>query len=137
MLIRRHCHHYQRSGMYDKIKAFALYFERTWINGSYPVSLWTHFDNCGPRTMNFAEGFLMPNPSMRNFMNWLQKFQNEIQFRQMQFNAGRSVKPRPALFFPMAASDRSGDTPLTADNVCVKITNLLRIHYNDSILMFN
>ena len=69
------------SSMFDKIKAFALYFERTWKSGSYPPTLWTHFDNCGPRTTNVAEGwhnflnhrFGMPHPSMRNFMHWLQK----------------------------------------------------------------
>ena len=42
-----------------------------------------------------------------------------------------------ALFFPMTARGRSGDTALTANNVCMKITKLLCIHYNDSILMFN
>ena len=75
------------SGMYDTMKAFALYFERTWITGSYPVSLWTHFDNCGPRTTNIAEGrdkslnhrFAVPHPFMRNFANWLHKCQYEIQ----------------------------------------------------------
>ena len=45
------------SSIFDNMKAFALYFERTWISGSYPPTLWTHFDNCGSRTTNVAEGW--------------------------------------------------------------------------------
>ena len=52
-------------------------------------------------------------------------------------STGGQQGERPALFFSMAARNRSGDTPLTADNVCMKITNLLCIRYNNSILMLN
>ena len=51
-------------------------------------------------------------------------------------STGSRQGERPAVFFPMTARDRSGDIPLTADNVCMKITNLLCVRYNDSIRMF-
>jgi len=65
-------------------------------------SLWTHFDNVGPRTTNLAEGwhnslksrFGMPHPSMRNFLHWLQQCQYEVQCRALQLEAGRTPKPR-------------------------------------------
>ena len=42
----------------EKIKKFREYVFNTWItNGSFPVSLWNHFENQGPRTNNHVEGF--------------------------------------------------------------------------------
>ena len=59
------------------------YFQRTWMSGSFSLDLWSHYDNIGPRTTNLAEGwhnfmnhsFRIPRPSMRNFLDWLQKCQ--------------------------------------------------------------
>ena len=38
-----------------KVEDFIKYFE-TWVNGDYPISLWNHFGNNGPRTNNHLEG---------------------------------------------------------------------------------
>ena len=40
----------------DKVEDFIRYFEKTWIKGDYPVSLWNHLNNNGPRTNNHLEG---------------------------------------------------------------------------------
>ena len=87
-----------------KCNAFASYFEATWITGDFPPTLWTHFDNDGPRTTNVAEGyhnslntsFGVPHPSLRTFLDWLQRRQFEVQCRGLQLAAGRSPKPRRA-----------------------------------------
>ena len=50
-----------------------VYFETTWISGDFALSLRSHFDHCGPRTTNLAEGFHnsmntcfgIPHPSTR------------------------------------------------------------------------
>ena len=94
------------SALYGKLLAFSAYFERTWMSGSYRLSLWSHYDNIGPRTTNAAEGwhnqlnhsFGMPHPSMRNFLHWLQKCQFQVQCREIQLAAGRPTKPRSAVY---------------------------------------
>jgi len=40
-----------------KTAAFAAYVDATLINGSFHATLWSHFDNLGPRTTNLAEGW--------------------------------------------------------------------------------
>ena len=88
------------------LQAISAYFERTWICGDFLPSLWTHFDNNGPRTTNVAEGwhsslntqFGVPHPSLRVFLHWLQHCQFQIQRRAMQLTAGRSPKPRRAVY---------------------------------------
>jgi len=85
-----------------KLLSLSAYFERTWICGDFPPSLWTHYDNNGPRTTNVAEGwhsslnsqFGVPHPSLRVFLHWLQQCQFQVQSRAMQLTAGRSPKPR-------------------------------------------
>jgi len=85
-----------------KAAALALYVERTWIFGDFQPSLWSHYDHNGPRTTNVAEGFHngmnsrfgMPHPSLRLFLDWLQKCQYEVQCRLIQLDAGRPPKPR-------------------------------------------
>jgi len=85
-----------------KLSEVAAYFGRTWINGDFPVSLWSHYDHVGPRTTNHAEGFHsslnsrfgVPHPCLRTFLNWLQKLQFEVQARMIQLQAGRAPKPR-------------------------------------------
>jgi len=50
-------------------------FQRTWIQGDFPVTIWSHYDNLGPRTANIAEVFHnslnsrfgMSHPSLRLF----------------------------------------------------------------------
>ena len=39
-----------------QVEDFIKYFEKTWINGDYPISLWNHWNNNGPRTNNHLEG---------------------------------------------------------------------------------
>jgi hypothetical protein len=89
-----------------RLSQFAAYVERTWISGSFPASLWTHYDNDGPRTTNVAEGwhsglnttFGISNPSMRMFLDWLQKCQHEVSCRSIQLAAGRPPKQRKAAY---------------------------------------
>ena len=74
-----------------QLAAFSSYFEKTWMNGSFTIRLWNHYDNVGPRTTNLAEGWHnslnyslgMPHPSASNFLHWLQKCQYEVQFREI------------------------------------------------------
>jgi len=89
-----------------KIVALMTYVESTWIKGDFMPSLWTHYDNNGPRTTNQAEGwhnslnsrFGMPHPSMRTFLDWLQKCQYEVQVRGIQLAAQRSPKHRNKIY---------------------------------------
>ena len=77
---------------------FSAYVSSTWISGSFPVSLWTHFDNDGPRTTNIAEGwhnslisqFGVSHPSMRVFLDWLQKCHSML-FIYVCTGTGRKV----------------------------------------------
>ena len=94
---------------YDKINAFTLYFERMCITGSYPVRLWTHFDNGGPRTSNIAERwhnslnhrFEMQHP-VTPVRTELHELAIEVPIRDsvppMRLNAWRSVEPRSAVY---------------------------------------
>lgn len=94
-----------------KMVALSRYFERTWIAGDFPPSLWSHFDNTGPRTTNVAEGwhsslnshFGTPHPSLRVFLDWLQKCQYQVQIRGIQLAAGRSPKQRRATYVQLDA----------------------------------
>jgi len=64
-----------------KARALAAYFESTWIVGDFPASLWTHYDNLGPRTTNVAESFHNglnsrfgnSHPSLRLFLYTLKR----------------------------------------------------------------
>lgn len=40
-----------------KMLLFSKYFERTWMEGSFPVPLWTHIDNTGLVTFNVFKAF--------------------------------------------------------------------------------
>jgi len=90
----------------DKFIAFVDYLERTWITGLFAPSLWTHFDNEGPRTTNVAEGwhnglnssFGISHPSPRMFLSWLQRNQNEVAARGLQLKAGRPPKRMSAVY---------------------------------------
>ena len=85
-----------------KLQALAEYFKRTWISGQFPPSLWSHYDNLGPRTTNHAEGFHsslnarfgLPHPSLRSFLHWLQQMQFEVHCRILQLESGRPPKRR-------------------------------------------
>ena len=90
----------------SKMESFSAYFQSTWLEGSFPPSLWNHFDNTGPRTTNLAEGwhnslnhsFGMPHPSARNFLHWLQGAQYEVQCRRIQLEAGRAAKLQSPIY---------------------------------------
>ena len=85
-----------------KLQALAEYSEKTWISGQFPPSLWSHYDNLGPRTTNHAEGFHsslnarfgLPHPSLRSFLHWLQQLQFEVHCRILQLESGRPPKRR-------------------------------------------
>jgi len=85
-----------------KLQRFAGYVARTWMMGSFPPALWSHYDHTGPRTTNNAEGwhnsinhtFGVSHPSLTSFLNWLHRNQFEVQCRGLQLAAGRPAKPR-------------------------------------------
>jgi len=89
-----------------KAASFATYVTTTWIEGDFPPSMWSHFDNLGPRTTNLAEGWHnglntslgVAHPSLRAFLDWLQRYQFEIQCRVLQLLAGRPAKERRAAY---------------------------------------
>ena len=95
-----------------KTATFATYVDTTWINGSFPPSLWSHYDNVGPRTTNLAEGWHnglntllgVSHPSTRTFLDWLQRYQFEIQCRCLQLAAGRPQKQRRHAYVQMDKS---------------------------------
>uniref|UniRef100_A0A915IKG3 G-protein coupled receptors family 1 profile domain-containing protein n=1 Tax=Romanomermis culicivorax TaxID=13658 RepID=A0A915IKG3_ROMCU len=82
---------------------FRNYFENTWLNGRFPITLWNHWENNGPRTTNHAEGYhnrlnLVEvrdmNLAVRNFLHLLQPMHNRDQIRVR--NLQRMVyQPRP------------------------------------------
>jgi len=90
-----------------KDRSLADYFERTWMSGDFPASLWTHYDNVGPCTTNVAEGwhnglnsrFGMAHPTLRLFLDWLQQYQFEVQCRGMQLKAGNPPKQRSSAVY--------------------------------------
>ena len=92
--------------MHARAEAVARYFNSTWLAGDFPPSMWSHYDHDGPRTTNLAEGFHnslnsrfgMPHPSMRTFLDWLQKCQFETQCRELQLSAGRPAKQRASAY---------------------------------------
>lgn len=89
-----------------KTRSLSEYFEATWIEGDFPATLWSHYDNLGPRTTNLAEGwhnglnsrFGVPHPSLKTFLDWLQKCQHEVQCRGIQLAAGRPPKQRLQIY---------------------------------------
>jgi len=94
-----------------KARALAHYFEHTWIAGDFLPALSSHFGHCGPRTTSITEGFHnsmntrfgIPHPSVRLFLDWLQKLQFEIQCRQIQLEAGRPAKQRLPVYATLEA----------------------------------
>jgi len=91
--------------------AFAAYFDSTWISGDLPPSMWSHYDNEGPRTTNQAEGyhnalntsFGVPHPSLRIFLDWLQKCEFQVQCRLTQLSSGRPPKPKSEVYVRLDA----------------------------------
>jgi len=98
-----------------KLASFAGYFESTWVSGAFSPQLWTHFDHLGPRTTNVAEGFHnslntrfgMPHPTLRTFLDWLQKCQYETQSHAMQLESGRPPKPKSSVYVQLDANVQS------------------------------
>jgi hypothetical protein len=93
----------------SKMQAFSTYVDKTWMKGSFPAALWTHYDHVGPRTTNNAEGwhnsmnhtFGVSHPSTTTFLNWLHKYQFQVQCRVLQLTAGRPPKVRPATYIKL------------------------------------
>ena len=42
---------------YPEIQKLCDYVTETWIEGKFPIELWNHYDNDGPRTNNHIEGY--------------------------------------------------------------------------------
>ena len=40
-----------------RVRDFNDYFDRTWMNGQYPIEMWNFFKYNGPRTNNHVEGY--------------------------------------------------------------------------------
>jgi len=89
-----------------KLSQLAEYFTSTWIDGDFPPSLWSHYDNPGPRTTNHAEGFHsslncrfgISHPSLRSFFHWMQRAQYEVQCRITQLDSGRPARRRQTAY---------------------------------------
>jgi len=72
--------------------------------------MWTRYDNLGPKTTNLAEGFLnslnvrfgISHPSIRSFLQWLQKLYYEVQsvvvFSWLLVDHGRAPKQPSATY---------------------------------------
>jgi len=94
-----------------KLRSFAAYFEATWIDEDFSPDLWNHYDHQGPHTTNLAEGFHnslnsrfgVPHPSLRTFLDWLQKCQYETQCRVIQLASGRPPKLKAAVYVKLYA----------------------------------
>jgi len=75
------------------------------IQSDFPSMMWTHFA-LGRCTTHVAERFLngvngrfgTAHLSMRMFLEWLQKFELEVQSRGLQLLAGRPPKQRPEFY---------------------------------------
>ncbi|XP_064483521.1 uncharacterized protein LOC135396466 isoform X1 [Ornithodoros turicata] len=39
----------------DSVQQFLVYFEQTWMGGTYPIRSWNQYGNRGPRTNNFLD----------------------------------------------------------------------------------
>lgn len=86
-----------------KLASFREYFENTWINGRYPLQVWSHWDNPGPRTTNHAEGYHNrlnmadlrdTNLAMRNFLHLFQPLHNRDQIRVRNLRR-QVIQPKP------------------------------------------
>uniref|UniRef100_A0A915JHW6 MULE transposase domain-containing protein n=1 Tax=Romanomermis culicivorax TaxID=13658 RepID=A0A915JHW6_ROMCU len=73
-----------------KLEEFRIYFQNTWIQGhQFPLAVWNHWSNEGPRTTNHAEGYHNRlNLEVReghlaicNFLHLLQPLHNSDQIR--------------------------------------------------------
>ena len=40
-----------------RVRDFNDYFDRTWMNGQYPIEMWNFFKYDGSRTNNHVEGY--------------------------------------------------------------------------------
>lgn len=81
---------------------FSVYFRDTWLNGNFPISMWSHWSNPGPRTTNHAEGYhnLLKitairemKLAMRNFLHVLQPLHNKDQVRVRNLRRGM-IQPK-------------------------------------------
>ena len=46
-----------KTNMVHRIEELQSYFENTWLNGSYPISIWNYHKVDGPCTNNHIEGW--------------------------------------------------------------------------------
>lgn len=88
----------QENGRLDEqFLTFRQYFENTWLNGQFPVEIWSQYDNTGPRTTNHAEGYHNRlnmadmrdmHLALRNFLHLLQPLHNRDQIRVRNLQRG-------------------------------------------------
>ena len=89
-----------------KTAALAAYFGATYIDGEFAPEFWSHFDNEGPRTTNLAEGWHnglntslgVSHPSMSVFLDWLQRYQFQVQCRSTHLASGRPARERKSTY---------------------------------------
>ena len=69
------------------LRSFANYFY-TWISGAYyPIILWNHFTNDGPRTTNHIESYhsVLNKNDMREMHSSLKNFLTKLQLMHNRF----------------------------------------------------
>ena len=81
---------------------FISYFERTWISGVFPLKLWNHYDNAGPRTNNDLESWhnrlnRLAMKAHPNFFEMIELLKNEeaaTEVSIMQLRSGALPRPK-------------------------------------------
>ena len=76
----------------DCMTAFTDYFIDTWFEGKFPIAMWNHYDNTGPRTNNHVEGYnaklnkLLTKPNIWRFIAKLtnEEANNNIKYVRLE-----------------------------------------------------
>ena len=81
----------------SKLLGFFKYFENTWLNSEslFPISIWNHFENNGPRTNNHSEGFnnkltrdLPFHPSIWKYIEIIKQVEEELVIKYLHLKEG-------------------------------------------------
>jgi len=81
----------------SKARALAKYFERTWVSGLETFQLISGWHN------ELNSQFGISHPTLRLFLDWLQKYQCEVQCRRMQLEAEKLPKPKSPVYAKLSA----------------------------------